>query len=67
MAGGGPESASTQRVHARAYATRPDEYWHVDVTVIKLLDGTKVYLHGVIDNLTRRILAWKVVPEYRSS
>jgi transposase InsO family protein len=30
------------------------------VTIIKLLDGTKVYLHAVIDNLSRRILAWKV-------
>ena len=31
-------------------ATRPNEYWHIDVTVIKLLDGTKTYLHAVIDN-----------------
>jgi transposase InsO family protein len=30
------------------------------VPIIKLLDGTKVYLHAVIDNLSRRILAWKV-------
>ena len=41
-------------------ATKPNEYWHIDVTIIKLLDGTKVYLHAVIDNLSRRILAWKV-------
>ena len=40
-------------------ATKPNEYWHIDVTIIKLLDGTKVYLHAVIDNLSRRILAWK--------
>jgi hypothetical protein len=38
-------------------ATKPNEYWHIDVTIIKLLDGTKVYLHAVIDNLSRRILA----------
>lgn len=39
-------------------ATRPDELWHVDRTIIKLLDGTKLYLHAVIDNYSRRILAW---------
>lgn len=41
-------------------ATWPNEIWHVDVTVIKLLDGTRVYLHGIIDNFSRRVLAWKV-------
>jgi putative transposase len=41
-------------------ATRPNEYWHIDVTVIRLLDGTRLYLHAVIDNFSRRILAWKL-------
>ncbi len=27
---------------------------------IRLLDGSRAYLHAVIDNFTRRILAWKV-------
>jgi transposase InsO family protein len=27
-----------------------------------LLDGTKTYLHAVIDNFSRRILAWKLMP-----
>lgn len=39
-------------------ASKPNELWHVDLTIIKLLDGTKVYLHAVIDNFSRRILAW---------
>jgi len=39
-------------------ATRPNEYWHIDVTVIKPLDGTKTYLHAVIDNYSHKILAW---------
>jgi transposase InsO family protein len=30
------------------------------VTIIKLLDGTKAYVHAVIDNFSRRILAWTV-------
>ena len=41
-------------------ASRPNEYWHIDVTVIKLLDGTRTYLHAAIDNFSRRILAWKL-------
>jgi transposase InsO family protein len=40
--------------------TRPDEAWHIDVTVIKLLDGTKLYLHGVIDSFSKRILSWRL-------
>jgi putative transposase len=38
----------------------PNEAWHLDVTIIKLLDGTKAYVHAVIDNFSRRILAWTV-------
>jgi hypothetical protein len=40
--------------------TRPDEAWHVDTTVLRLLDGSKAYIHAVIDNLSRRILAFRV-------
>jgi putative transposase len=41
--------------------TAPDEMWHIDTTVIRLLDGTRAYLHAVIDNFSRRVLAWRVV------
>jgi len=41
-------------------ATHPNEYWHIDVTVIRLLDDAKVYLHAVIDNFSRRILSWRI-------
>lgn len=40
-------------------ASQPNESWHLDATVIRLLDGTKVFLHRVIDNFSRRILAWR--------
>jgi putative transposase len=30
--------------------TGSDEMWHIDTTVIRLLDGTRAYLHAVIDN-----------------
>jgi len=41
-------------------ATYPNEYWHIDVTVIRLLDDMKAYLHAVIDNFSRRILSWRL-------
>ena len=41
-------------------ASKPNEYWHVDTTVIRLLDGRRAYLNAVIDNFSRKILAWKV-------
>jgi transposase InsO family protein len=45
-------------------ASRPNEIVHVDTTVIRLLDGTRAYLHAVIDNFSRRILAWRVAGRF---
>ena len=39
-------------------ATAPGELLHLDVTIIKLLDGTNTFLHAIIDNYSRRILSW---------
>jgi transposase InsO family protein len=39
-------------------ASAPNELFHLDVTIIKLLDGTRAYLHAVIDNYSGRILSW---------
>jgi len=44
----------------RIRAFHPNEIWHVEITLIRLLDGTRAYLQAVIDNFSRRILAWKV-------
>jgi transposase InsO family protein len=41
-------------------ASSPDEVWHVDTSVVRLLDGSRTYLYAVIDNFSRRILAWRV-------
>ena len=54
-----------QRVHPAAPKvgirdSRPNEIWHIDTTLIQLLDGSRSYLHAVVDNFSRRILAWKV-------
>jgi len=32
--------------------------------LIRLLDGSRAYLHAIIDNFSRRILAWKVTPTF---
>ena len=45
-------------------ATRAKEIWHVDTTMIRLLDGSRAYLHAVIDNFSRRILAWSVAGSF---
>ena len=41
-------------------ASAPGELLHVDVTIIRLLDGTRAYLHAAIDNYSRRILSWSL-------
>ena len=58
-----------QRVHPAQpkvgiRAARPNEIWHVDTTLLRLLDGSRAYLHAVIDNFSRRILAWKVLATF---
>jgi putative transposase len=54
-----------QRVHPAApkvgiRAVRPNEIWHIDTSVLRLLDGSRAHLQAVIDNFSRRVLAWKV-------
>lgn len=58
-----------QRVHPAKpkigiRAARANEIWHVDATLIRLLDGSRAYLHAVIDNYSRRILAWRVAESF---
>jgi putative transposase len=58
-----------QRIHPAGpkvgiRASRPNEIWHIDTTLIRLLDGSRAYLHAVIDNFSRRILGWKVSPTF---
>jgi len=45
-------------------ASRPNELWHIDTTLIRLLDHSRVYLHAVIDNFSRRILAWRLLDRF---
>jgi transposase InsO family protein len=59
-----------QRVHPAKpkvgiRASHANEIWHVDTTLIRLLDGSRAYLHAVVDNFSRRILAWSVAGTFR--
>lgn len=45
-------------------AARRDAVWHVDVTQLRLLDGSRAYLQAVLDNFSRRILAWRVTGRF---
>jgi len=38
--------------------------WHIDTTVIRLVDGSRAYVHAVIENFSRRILAWRVADTF---
>ncbi len=41
-------------------ATAPNEIWHVDTSQYKLQTGVKSYIQAVIDNYSKRVLAWSV-------
>ncbi len=42
----------------------PDEVWHIDTSAVRLVDGSKVWLPAVIDNFSRKILAWRVAERF---
>ena len=46
---------------------KPDEVWHVDTSIVRLLDGGRAYLYAVIDNFSRRILAWRAAEQFDPS
>lgn len=41
-------------------AQRPDAIWHLDVTPYRTGDGVRWYIHVLVDNYSRRRLAWAV-------
>jgi len=50
----------------RITATKPNEYWHVDTTIVRLLDGSRLYLHAILDNFSRRVLAWRLIDTFET-
>jgi len=53
-------SGSSCQATVGVRAARPTRFGHIDASVLKLLDGTKAYIHAVIDNFSRKILAWTI-------
>jgi putative transposase len=45
-------------------ASAPGQIWHLDLTILRLQDGSRVFVQAVIDNFSRYVLAWKVSPDY---
>ncbi len=48
-------------------ATAPNQAWHADVMIVKTMDGLKSYCYLVVDNFSRKILAWRVSRELSAS
>jgi hypothetical protein len=46
-------------------ATRSNEIWHVDTTLIRLLNGNRTHIHAVIENDSRRIIGWRVADSFQ--
>lgn len=62
-----------RRVRSRVYPAKPkagirairaNEIWHVDTSLVRLVRGGRAYIHAVIDNYSRRILAWRVLDHF---
>ncbi len=56
-----------QRHRTGLRATRPDEYWHLDVTRYRTGDGQAWYIHVLMDNYSRRKLVWSIHPCLRAA
>jgi putative transposase len=41
-------------------ASKVNEIWHIDISVIKLIDNTKVFIQSIIDNYSRYVVGWNV-------
>ena len=48
-------------------ASHPLQILHMDVTIFKPLDHSKVYIYFIVDNFSRAILNWKASIEFSSS
>lgn len=45
-------------------ALEPNQIWQVDVSIFRIVNGTKVYIQAIIDNASRDFLAWEVDQNY---
>ncbi|MEY4065715.1 MAG: hypothetical protein RIR26_1923 [Pseudomonadota bacterium] len=45
-------------------ASAPNQIWHLDQSLLRLKNGTKVFIRAVVDNFSRCVLAWQVTDGY---
>ena len=45
-------------------ASLPNQIWHLDMSVFRIMSGPKVYIQAIIDNASRFVLAWEVSTTY---
>lgn len=45
-------------------ASGPGQIWHLDLTILRLQDGTRAFVQAIIDNFSRYVLAWNVSLDY---
>jgi hypothetical protein len=48
-----------EKQHIGIRALSPFQIIHMDTTLFRTLDGTRVYIHFIMDNFSRVILGWK--------
>lgn len=53
-----------KRPRIGARAARPNQMWHIDQTVLRVADGSRVFIRAIIDNYSRYILSWQVSDNY---
>jgi len=49
-----------KRKRGSVMAKRPNEIWHMDITEVITSDFVKFYIHTVVDNFSRKVLAYTV-------
>jgi transposase InsO family protein len=59
------QKSTIRKTGIRALA--PNELWHIDVTVVNVRPGYKLYIQVVIDNFSRYALAWRVTESIGAS
>jgi putative transposase len=45
-------------------AKKPNKIWHMDVSYFIFKDGTRAFIQAIIDNYSRYVLAWQILPSY---
>lgn len=51
---------SKPRKHSKLSSSRPDEFWHIDITLFKRKNGKYLYLQVIQDNYSGLIISWSI-------